>query len=227
MSVRDTAYTNPDNLRLLYKQPKNPLRDLDDISTIAQQIVVTSPSQPPSGGFGGNGGGNGGGGGGSGCPAVGQFTLKLIDGTHDAVNPEYVENLRPMIDWLWHPIMQIYDRVTHVSIIKDVPCVRVQTFDRAEQIVSYSHPVIQTFKDTKGRSINSMLEDLESSHSAVSCCAMESAETQIESIASVGLRDVVRITLERFGIYTCGTDPLLTIVSHNKRELGGGGGGEP
>jgi hypothetical protein len=61
MSVRDTAHTNPDSLRLLYKNPKNPLRDLeDDVTAIAQSIVVTSPASPPSGGYGGGQGGGGG-----------------------------------------------------------------------------------------------------------------------------------------------------------------------
>jgi hypothetical protein len=225
MSVRDTAHTNPDSLRLLYKNPKNPLRDLeDDVTAIAQSIVVTSPASPPSGGYGGGQGGGGGGGGGGGCPAVGMFTLTLGHGPIETIRYELVQNLRPYVDWLWNPILQVYDMVTRAEIVKDVECVAVKTTDLCEKIVSRTHPVIQSLADKNGTSINELLSDLEADHNAVSVIMFDTAETQIDTIRSVGLRDVVHITLQRWGIYPIGKDPYKTILGHNKRELGGGNG---
>lgn len=218
MSVRDTSWTNPDNLRSLYKSPRNPLRDLEDLTPTANQgLIAPPPSQPPNGIPGGGGGGTGHGGT---CPAVGQFTLVRIAATTKAVRPVLVEEITTH-DWLWNPIANTFRPVIACGIIENVECVIYRTFAGAESVVSLTQPVIQHFKDEQGIQIVDLINDPDAVHKAVSCIDFTAVENQIEWIKTAGKRNVVHISLEAYnefgdGIYVSGTDPLKTNLIHNK-----------
>lgn len=219
MTVRDSSYTNPDKLRELYINPKNPLRALEEDSSAAQ-LVSTNPSLPISGlaSGGGNAGGEviGGGSGGSGCPILTDYVLiRDASGNVAAIQSQFVK----AGDYLYNPITGEFRKAIYSEILRRQPCVRNTTFDGAEQIVSLSHPVIQSFSDTTGLPVEEMLKDQTRIYGAVSVFDYtEAAETDLELVVYIGLRDVQHITLEGAGggIYASGTKPTATILGHNK-----------
>lgn len=216
--MRDTKYTNPDSIRLLYLNPKNPLKNVDD-DRLGLSLIETGPALPPSsspsGTTGGGIGGQGGGGGGGGCPALGQYTLAWEDAGRGVIIPKFIDDLIVGLDKLWHPIKRYFQEISHIRYI-DAECVYVRTFDDADQIVSLSHPEIQSLDDENGTPISDMLANLEASHKAVSCIDFGVNETEIAEIRSVGRRTVAHISLVDGFIYACGSNPLRTVLGHNK-----------
>jgi hypothetical protein len=211
----DSIYTNPESLRFLYRNPKNPLRDLEEEnSQAAQTLVATVPATAPGGGGGGGTGIPPGG-----CPAVGQLGIVRVPGTFDAKIAIPVQELKIGIDYLWHPIKNLFQRIVALEILKDVECVQYRTFAGAESIVTLTDMVIQSFEDERGRQICELLGDLENSHANVSVSRFLPQEDQIEWIKQAGKHDAVRITLEgeRGGIYASGTLPDKQTVRHNTK----------
>lgn len=209
MPISDSVFTNPDTLRLLYLSPKNPNRETADIS--APQSLVAPPPftppdippiDPPP------------------CPAVGQYTAALLNGTSSDVRTVQVEQLRLGHDQLWDPISQTFKRIAALSIVPGVPCVRYRTLDGAESVVSIHDFVIRNFKDETGRMIAKMMQEQDAVHGSVSLIGRGVNETEIDWIADAGIQSVVKITLEgeAGGRYASGTDPRKMTMRHNNKD---------
>lgn len=218
--IQDSSFTNPDSLRLLYLNPRNPLRDLDmDETSVASP---TTPVAQPTTSVPGSGGG---GGTPVGCPAFGQWLLERVPHTRAGIRFLLVEDLlKGHPAFLWNPILRTFRRVIAAVLIENVECVQYRTFAGAESIVSYTHPVIQSLIDRHGSQICDLINEPDKSHAAVSYIDYALIETQIESISAVGKRNAVKISLEGDDgdIYCCGTDPLKTNLGHNNKPGGGG-----
>lgn len=224
--IRDTSYTNPDTLRTLYRNPANPLKDLDEELSATAQLLAPPPGVVGIPGTGG--GGEPGGGLDPPCPAVFEFTC-IYDFKLHRPRFVFVQEINAGIDRIWHPILRKFRLVTGAEIVKGVDCVRVETFAGAGQTVSLTHPVIQSIDDDRGLSIASMLQDLEAEHHAVAQLGSRKdlVPTEISQIVSVGKLDVVRIRMEgkQGGIYASGSDPDALLLGHNAKNNGPGGGG--
>jgi len=210
MPISDSVFTNPDTLRLLYLSPKNPNRETADIS--APQSLVSPPPftppdippiDPPPG-----------------CPAVGQYTAALLNGTVSDVRAVQVEKLRLGHDQLWDSISQTFKRIAALSIVPGVACVRYRTLDGAESVVSIHDFVIRNFKDETGRMIAKMMQEQDAVHGSVSLIDLVANETEIDWIADAGIQSVVKITLEgeKGGRYASGTDPRKMTMRHNNKD---------
>jgi len=225
MPIRDSNYTNPDALRLLYTNPRNALRGLDDLaSDIDASASIASPTGLPPGNISGGALNSGEV---IGCPVFGEYVLALFPDTRRVTRPVLVENLTICKDYLWQPVTKAFRKVLDVQIIKDVECVRLRTVDGAESRVTLTDRVIQSLADTQGRDVQSMIDEPHSIHGAVSLIDFHLYESEIEWIRSIGRQDAVRISLEGKGgdIYASGTDPLKTTLRHNA--LAKPGSGEP
>lgn len=215
----DSKFTNPDELRTLYRNPRNTLKNLDDADAFAVnnlasvfQLPIGSSTQTDSGGLGPH------------CPAVGQFTM--VRGVEQSLKPVAVQLLRVDYHYIWHPITGAFQKVTHVDIVRDQDCVIVRTMDEAESIVSITDVLIQTLEDVTGKQIFDLINEPDVSQQAVSCINFKPLQSEIAEIVTCGKRDVVSVSLEGNGIYASGTTPTKMTVRHNKpRESGGGDGG--
>lgn len=227
MPISDSPYTNPDSLRLLYLNPKNVLRALNEVlGDDEQQQFASLPMGVPI-----TSGGNIGGGGiiddPTGCPAVGQYTISLMPGTKSAKYPRLVEELVPGRDSLWQPITKAFRKLVGVRIIPNVECAIYRTFDGAESIVSLTDQIIQAMDDNRGRQLMDLIAEPDASHANVTSIEFQVGISAIEWIRSFGRRDVVQLTLEgdNGDIYASGSNPLFLTVRHNNKVGPGGGGG--
>jgi hypothetical protein len=209
MPISDSVFTNPDALRLLYLSPKNPNRETADISAPQSlvapppPIIIDPPPRDPP------------------CPAVGQYTAALLNGTSSDVRTVQVERLRLGHDQLWDPISQTFKRIAALSIVPGVACVRYRTLDGAESVVSIYDFVIRNFKDETGRMIAKMMQEQDEVHGSVSLIGRGVNETEIDWIADAGIQSVVKITLEgeKGGRYASGTDPRKMTMRHNNKPV--------
>lgn len=220
---RDSQYTDPDVLRLLYLNPRNPLGSLGDQDPLPTATVEPpAPPVPPTGG-------------GGGCPALGQYTIKYISSTRERFTYTLVQALRPKVDYLWNPITKNWNRVGEVELIENVPVVKVVTENGAAKIVSYSHPVIQKLDDADGTPAIELKERIDIGRvyglKAVSCIGLDAVMTKLTEISEIPelpTATVVRIYLETEHIFPCGIVPGRMIMGHNKisieDQLGNGGG---
>lgn len=228
MSIRDTSYTNPDALRTLYRNPKNPLKDLDEELAATAAIVASAPTGAVGGAPGSGGGGGGGGWTDPPCPAFFEFTWAYDFRLHRPV-AKFVQDVVENVDRLWSPIAKEFRLVTRAEHVYNVECVRYRTmYTDVVSVVSLSHPVIQDLDDDRGRQILDMLQNLESGHRAVSAMGpYQLIQTGIEEIASVGKNSVVKITLEGEGggIYASGSHPERMNLGHNIKNDPPGQGG--
>lgn len=201
----DSVYTNPDALRLLYLNPKNPLGGLEetkpDVAVPAGQTVPEIHPPPTGSGS---------------CPALGQFILIRLDAAKGGITYKKVEEVNAGIDFAWHPVRRTFHQIIAAEIMPEQPLAKVVTFDGAQSICSLTHPVIQDFEDTGGQQVFDLINEPDKAHKAVSIIDFEVFQTEIALISAAGTGKCVRISLEDGFIYASGTDPLKTIAAHNK-----------
>src|SRR5688572_28466023 len=82
-----------------------------------------------------------------GCPALDQYVLAM--GKGNAVVPKPVKDLTTK-DHLYNPLTKNFNKVTRALIVKDEDCLKIQTADFGQIIVSFTHPIIQSFDDKRG-----------------------------------------------------------------------------
>jgi hypothetical protein len=213
---QDSIYTDPDALRLLYLNPKNPLGGLTDPTGPPVTPTAPPPDPPPPNP--------------PHCPAVGEWTWKYIGSKRGNLTHVRVGSLRTRVDRLYNPITQHFNVIDSIRFIENVPCLRVTTLDGAVQVVSFTHPVIQKLKDAVGRAAEHLMAMLEAGRvyglGAVSCIDAVANLTKVKKIERAGLRMVAEIKLRKEHIFASGSSPDAMLCGHNKpREEGGGGGG--
>lgn len=211
---RDSQYTDPETLRLLYQNPLNPLGGLADQNPLPPPAAPPVPPVPQHGP--------------SYCPAVGQWTIKYFSSKRERWTYALVENLRPRVDRLWNPIIKDFDLVEEAEIVDNVPVLRVTTTNRCEQIVSWPHPVIQSFEDKDGTAAEILRERIKTQEQrAISCVGADAIETgilRIGEIRGVPSMSVVKIHLREWHLFASGSVAGRLIVGHNKQTAGGGDG---
>lgn len=205
MPVSDSIYTDPEALRLLYRNPRNVLGGLADVGSAPADVsTVTPPFTPPvldiPPVY---------------CPAVGQYILAAsqISGSWGPMRVEHlVENITRIVD----PITWQFAVVEKATRISDVDCAVIRTVNGAESIVSLSDLVITGLDDLDGRPLIDLIQDRSKAHTAVSVIEFKAERSEIESIWAVGKRDVIAITLRPTGRYASGSQPFRMTVRHNK-----------
>lgn len=200
--IIDSQYTDPEALRLLYRNPRN---QTGAILSEGPVQTVTSPTfepvilPPPTH-----------------CPAVGQFTIIRVPNSKHGIMPMLVQLVQRHIDHLWNPITSTFQAVTLARRVKHVPCVKITTTDGAESIVSISDMVIRTLEDDTGRSVAELIAEHDVEHRIVSCIKYRAGESYIATIEDMGEQDVIEFSLEDNGIYASGSLPDRMTVRHNK-----------
>lgn len=202
--VTDSLYTDPDALRTLYRNPKNPLRDTDvgqsSLSQTAAPTPLVTPLRPadiePIH-----------------CPEIGEWTLGLDPYGDDCI-PMCVKDIRKG-DFIWHPIRERFIEVVYAQPVPNIDCFEVISHEGCGQVVSHSHPVIQCVDDDRGLPVTTLLERV-SDALAVILRWGDPEQDFIESIRYVGKRDVMHLSLRGGGIFATGTRPDRLVLGHNK-----------
>lgn len=199
----DSQYTNPDALRLLYLNPKNPLGGLGEANPVEAVVPVPEvpvPINPPPG---------------QNCPALGQFILIRLS-EKGGIHYKKVEEIKVFEDYAWNPLTKSFHQIIKADIIKSQACARVRSSAGAETVCTLSEPLIQSFEDNEGTMVFDLVRNPDRSHKIIETIDFQTKESEIHSIANAGFLDVVHISLADGFIYTCGSDPLKTIARHNK-----------
>lgn len=212
MPIKDSNYTNPDALRLLYLNPRNPTREATDQNqpvTLLQQPPIIQPPPP------------GGGQTGTGCPALTEYGLACVGTLRPMPQPMPVRVIRKGMR-LWNPIAKTFGIVAYAEVLKDANCVFVRTFSGVECVTSIASKGIVSIDDTKGRRIYDLLTQEDERAGAVQWLMGQpnALDCTIEKIADAGKHDVMHITLEEVDgitpIYATGSTPQKMLAWHNK-----------
>lgn len=198
----DSIYTDPEALRLLYRNPRNQTGGLPDASqdTNTQQPQTYVPPITPQ----------------QHCPAVGQFTIMRVPGSDHGIMPAMVQAIREGIDYLWNPIDSTFRLVERARRVAGQPCVLVKMINKAESVVSISDMIIRSFEDETGIEIHKLLLNPGDIHHAMTSIDFQTLRSEIDTITDIGEREVIEFSLEGGGVYASGTMPTKLTLRHNK-----------
>lgn len=202
--IIDSSYTDPEALRNLYRNPKNPLKEAGvDVGSSQLTTPAAAPLIRPSlddvapih------------------CPEIGQWTYALDPYGSDCI-PMMVKDVRKG-DFLWHPVRRQFQEVTFAEAFAGVDCFEIRTHEKYEQVVSDGHPVIQCVGDEHGLPVVKLLERANEAL-AVILRYDDPEQDYIESIRYLGKMAVMHISLRGGGIFATGTRPDQLVLGHNK-----------
>lgn len=212
--IRDSVYTDPEKLRILYRNPRNPLKAVEDVQTNGagdgggeQPIFTFNPNQDlPQPHF---------------CPYVYQFIPVLLIPRFDRrekgekqIDYKMAGDLQPFVDYAYNPITKKFNKIIKAEIIPNQYLYRFRTKGGYETIGTASHPIIQDLRDQNGKRII----DFQPSESVL-CWDSENLIYELSDDSTMhSLDSAVHITLETEHIYAAGSGngKLQFILCHNK-----------
>lgn len=206
MPIKDSIYTSPDALRLLYLNPRNPLKETSD-QNAPQPIVQPPPPDVPVIP--------------SHCPAMTEYILACVGTLRPMPQPMPVRALREGMR-LWNPIAKTFGIVEYAEVSENQDCVRLCTYSGAEVLTSISSRGIVNIDDREGRYLFDLIMQKDKRDGAVQWLMGQknALDCTIEAIADAGKADVMHIMLEKVEgqvpIYATGSRPEKMLCWHNK-----------